>query len=115
MRRPLLTRQTIAATLWRSSSQTGEFGRHIELKVLRAEVPLHYLVNSSSDRLREAVNRGDGAARRWCIEQGIPLSGHDGPRSDDPTELRFAEVDTSRSAKQITTWASGKGARVARS
>ena len=91
MRRPLLTRQTFAATLWQSSSQTGEFGRHIELKVLRAEVPLHSLVNSSSDRLREAVNRGDGAARRWCIEQGIPLSGHDGPRPDDPTELRFTE------------------------
>jgi hypothetical protein len=91
MRRPLLTRQTFAATLWQSSSQTGEFGRHIELKVLRAEGPLHYLVNSSSDRLREAVNRGDGAARRWCVDQGIPLSDHDGPRPDDPTELRFTE------------------------
>ena len=36
----------------------GEFGRHIEVKILKAEVPLHYLVNLNSDRLKEAVNRG---------------------------------------------------------
>jgi hypothetical protein len=69
----------------------GEFGRHIDLKILRAEVPLHYLINLSSDRLREAVNRGVRDARKWCVEQGIPLSGQDGPRPDDPTKLRFTE------------------------
>jgi len=70
---------------------TGEFGRHIELKVLKAEVALHYLVNFSSDRLREAVNRGVKVAREWCVEQGIPLSGQKGQRPDDPTKLRFTE------------------------
>jgi predicted acylesterase/phospholipase RssA len=70
---------------------TGEFGRHIELKVLKAEVALHYLVNFSSDRLREAVNRGVKLAREWCVEQGIPLSGQNGQRPDDPTKLRFTE------------------------
>ena len=69
----------------------GEFGRHVELKILKAEVPLHYLINLSSDRLKEAVNRGVEAARRWCVEQGIPLSSRDGPRPDDPTKLRFTE------------------------
>ncbi|MBD0357467.1 MAG: hypothetical protein ICV57_09885, partial [Rubrobacter sp.] len=39
----------------------------------------------------EAVNRGVEAARRWCVEQGIPLSSRDGPRPDDPTKLRFTE------------------------
>ena len=74
-----------------AGGRPGEFGRHIEVKILKAEVPLHYLINLSSDRLKEAVNRGVEAARRWCVEQGIPLSGWDGPRPDDPTKLRFTE------------------------
>ena len=69
----------------------GEFGRRIELKILKAEVPLHYLINLSSDRLKQAVNRGVRDARRWCVEQGILLSGHDGPRPEDRTKLRFTE------------------------
>jgi predicted patatin/cPLA2 family phospholipase len=41
-----------------AEGRPGEFGRRIEVKMLKAEVPLHYLVNLSSDRLKEAVNRG---------------------------------------------------------
>src|SRR5215207_2041964 len=74
-----------------SSGRPGEFGGHIELKILKAEVPLHYLVNLSSDRLKGAVNRGVRDARRWCVEQGIPLSSQDEPRDGDPTRLRFTE------------------------
>lgn len=74
-----------------AEGKPGEFGRHIELKLLKAEVPLHYLVNLSSDRLKQAVNRGVEAAREWCVEQGIPLSARDGRRPDDPTKLRFTE------------------------
>jgi len=74
-----------------AEGRDGEFGRRIELKILKAEVPLHYLINLSSDRLKEAVNRGVRDARRWCVEQGIPLSGRDGPRPDDLTKLRFTE------------------------
>jgi predicted acylesterase/phospholipase RssA len=74
-----------------AEGRDGGFGRHIKVKILKAEVPLHYLVNLSSDRLKEAVNRGVEAARRWCVEQGIPLSGRNGPRPDDPTKLRFTE------------------------
>jgi predicted acylesterase/phospholipase RssA len=74
-----------------AEGRDGEFGRRIELKILKAEVPLHYLINLSSDRIKQAVNRGVRDARRWCVEQGIPLSGQDGPRPDDPTKLRFTE------------------------
>jgi hypothetical protein len=74
-----------------AEGRPGEFGRHIEVKVLEAEVPLHYLVNLSSDRLKEAVNRGVEAARRWCVERSIPLSDPDGDRPEDPTLLRFTE------------------------
>ncbi|MDJ0615453.1 MAG: patatin-like phospholipase family protein [Calothrix sp. MO_192.B10] len=55
---------------------SGEFGRHIELKILSAEVPLHYLINLSSDRFAESVNRGVELARQWCQEQGIVSSNH---------------------------------------
>jgi predicted acylesterase/phospholipase RssA len=76
-----------------AEGRPGEFGRPIEVKVLKAEVPLHYLVNLNSDRLKEAVNRGVEAARRWCVEQGIPLRdvGRDGGRPEDPTRLSFTE------------------------
>jgi predicted acylesterase/phospholipase RssA len=51
----------------------GEFGRHIEVKLLKAEVPLHYLVDFSQDRLTEAVNLGVQHARKWCVKQSITL------------------------------------------
>ena len=41
----------------------GEFGRHVELKLLAAEVSMHYLINLSPDRLIEAVNAGVQQAR----------------------------------------------------
>ncbi|MXX63199.1 MAG: hypothetical protein F4112_10040 [Holophagales bacterium] len=51
----------------------GEFGRHIEQKLLRAEVPVHYLLNVSADRMAESVNAGVLTAREWCREHGVPL------------------------------------------
>ena len=36
-------------------------------------MPLHYLINFSQDRSREAVNRGVIAGREWCAQNGIPL------------------------------------------
>jgi predicted acylesterase/phospholipase RssA len=75
-----------------AAGQAGEFGRHIELRILRAEVPIHYLVIFGADRVRSAVERGVVAARRWCVEQGIPLRAPV-PRaaSERPTVLRFTE------------------------
>lgn len=59
---------------------SGEFGRHVDVRILRAEVPVHYLFNFTRDRMAAAVERGVGAARRWCAEQGIELAAA-GPRS----------------------------------
>ena len=56
-----------------AEGRPGEFGRHIELKLLEAEVPLHYLLNFSKDRMAEAVNAGVLAARAWCQRNGVPL------------------------------------------
>ncbi|MFC4469070.1 patatin-like phospholipase family protein [Streptomyces xiangluensis] len=70
----------------------GEFGRHIELHILRAEVPLHYVINFSGDRLREAVNRGAETARSWCAERKIPLAApRPEPLLETPVSLRFSE------------------------
>lgn len=51
----------------------GEFGRPIAVHEIKAEVPMHYLINFSRDRVAEAVNRGVEDARKWCAERGIPL------------------------------------------
>jgi predicted acylesterase/phospholipase RssA len=56
-----------------AAGQPGEFGRRIELKLLQAEVPLHYLINLSGDRMTEAVNLGVQMAREWCAQNSVPL------------------------------------------
>ncbi|HEX4447692.1 MAG TPA: patatin-like phospholipase family protein [Polyangiaceae bacterium] len=66
----------------------GEFGRKIELKILQAEVPMHYLVNFSQDRLVECVNLGVQTARKWCKERGTALR----PGDDAPTEVHTAQT-----------------------
>lgn len=49
----------------------GEFGRHILVRELKAEVPLDYLFNFSKRRIAEAVDLGVEAARAWCEENGV--------------------------------------------
>lgn len=56
-----------------AEGREGEFGRRIEQKLLQAEVPVHYLLNVSADRMVESVNAGVLAAREWCREQDVPL------------------------------------------
>jgi predicted acylesterase/phospholipase RssA len=74
----------------------GEFGRSIELKLLQAEVPVHYLFNLSRDRMVEAVNLGVKTARDWCQRNGVALArpGASYGESEAPrprTKLRFTE------------------------
>lgn len=78
-----------------AEGQSGEFGRHIELKILKSEVPLHYLLNLSADRVVEAVNLGVLRGREWCKQQGIALTDSQPDYSTDihttPTKLSFSE------------------------
>lgn len=74
-----------------ANEQPGEFGRHIEVKVLYGEVPLHYLINFSNDRLAEAVNLGVRAGREWCAANGIRLKAPPAPVPEPLTRLRFTE------------------------
>jgi predicted acylesterase/phospholipase RssA len=70
----------------------GEFGRHIEVKELKADVALHYLIDFSSDRLTEAVNLGVQRARKWCEENGIPLDPYE---AEYPTDVHTAHTKLS--------------------
>ncbi len=74
-----------------AAGSPGEFGRHIELKVIRAEVPLQYLIVLSGDRVAAAVERGVADARRWCLAHGIALKPPSEVPATDDTRLRFTE------------------------
>ena len=71
--------QSILGRISRSNASfsvdgTGEFGRHVSVRMLQAEVPLHYLFNFRRDRMAAAVELGVAAARQWCSAQKIPLA-----------------------------------------
>jgi predicted acylesterase/phospholipase RssA len=78
-----------------ANGEPGEFGRKITLRLLQAEVPVHYIFNFSRDRMAEAVNLGVQMARDWCQQNGIPVP-NAGPPVPPPaprptTSLRFTE------------------------
>jgi predicted patatin/cPLA2 family phospholipase len=50
------------------------YGKHVEARVLRAEVGMHYLALLNGDRLHRAVEQGVRAARAWCDDHGIPYT-----------------------------------------
>ena len=56
-----------------AAGQPGEYGRTITLKLLQAEVPVHYIFNLSRERMNEAVDLGVTMAREWCRTNNIPL------------------------------------------
>lgn len=75
------------------SGQASEFGRHIEVKELKADVALHYLIDFSRDRMTEAVNLGVKQARKWCAENNIPLQ--TSSAEDYPTDVHQAQTKLS--------------------
>ena len=75
-----------------AAGKNGEYGRHIEVKELKADVALHYLIDFSQDRLAETVNLGVWRAREWCKENGIALKPHSG---EFPTDVHEAETKVS--------------------
>jgi predicted acylesterase/phospholipase RssA len=79
----------------RIEANNALIARTIDLKILQAEVPIHYLVNFNQDRLVECVNRGVVAARQWCKDHGLALRpGRDAPIEvpTAPSNLQFTEV-----------------------
>ncbi|HEX8852294.1 MAG TPA: patatin-like phospholipase family protein [Pyrinomonadaceae bacterium] len=68
--------------------EPAEFGRHLTVRELKAEVPIHYLLNFSRDRAAEMVNRGVEQARAWCEEQGVAYV----RAADYPVEIHTAQT-----------------------
>ncbi len=72
-----------------AAGEQGEFGRHIEVKELKADVALHYLIDFSQDRMTEAVNQGVKKGREWCEEQNISFEPID---EEFPIEVHKAQT-----------------------
>src|ERR1044071_2075188 len=53
----------------------GEFGRPITVRELKAEVPLHYLLNFKKARIQEAVELGVKEARAWLDAAPVLIPG----------------------------------------
>ena len=51
--------------------EAGTYGRHITVRLLQQEVPLHYLFNFSRHRFARAVEMGVADARAWCRAGGL--------------------------------------------
>lgn len=79
-----------------ATTGVGEFGRHIEVKELKSDVPLHYLINFSQDRVAESVNLGVKRAREWCGKNGIALASDS---TDYPTDIHEAPTKISFTEK----------------
>lgn len=71
--------------------RNGEFGRHITVKMLSAEVPLNYLINVSGDRFAEAVELGVRAGRKWCRNNGVSLKAPPADNWSTATRMSFTE------------------------
>jgi hypothetical protein len=100
-----------------AAGEAGEFGRHIRLRLLQAEVPIHYLLNFSKDRMHEAVNLGVQAARKWCDDEGIPLPSRGVPvaaapavPAGAPVRLTFTEQMKGHVAEGATDYRAGHDA-----
>ena len=92
-----------------AAGELSEWDRQITVKILQAEVPLHYLINLNADRVTEAVERGISEARRWCLQEKIPLKV---PRLDPhaaspPASLSFTEIMKGYAANGETNPESG--------
>ncbi len=75
-----------------AAGQNGEFGRPIEVKILRAEVPLHYLINFRPGGFTHAVEMGIDLARRWCDTNEIALPDSEPAREAGAVSLSFSET-----------------------
>lgn len=99
-----------------AANRAGEFDHHVEYKILYGDVPLHYVLVFSATRVQRAVELGVDAARKWCIENKVPLVNP--PRADgEPTQLSFSERMRGAIAfgveDPLLAWQAGAGADLA--
>jgi len=70
--------------------------KRVEQHLIKQEVPLHYLINLSQDRLAEAVEMGVRDARAYCKQLGLIHRDSDRgptkPVTEAPIGMEFTEV-----------------------
>lgn len=96
-----------------ADGKPGEFGRPIELHLLQAEVPVHYLINFSKDRMDEVVNLGVETAREWLRTQNVATNSSlpVAPPSAEKISLYFTETMKGHVAEGATGFAEGEKAK----
>lgn len=57
----------------RRDGRDGEFGRDVTVRLISAEVPVHYLLVFRRVTIARAVELGVRDARRWCEARGHPV------------------------------------------
>jgi predicted acylesterase/phospholipase RssA len=60
-----------------AAGRQGQYPHQVDVRLLAAEVPLHYLIVVRRTHMRRAVELGVRHARQWCAEHEIPLTGGD--------------------------------------
>lgn len=68
--------------------------KRIALHLIEQEVPVHYLVIFSRDRMAAAVESGIADARRYCFERGIPTRIHSVPVLRPARKIGFSFRET---------------------
>ena len=90
-----------------ASGEPGEFGRSIAIRMLKAEVPLHYLINFRSSRFSNAVDLGVEMAREWCKSNSIPLHGTSTDTRRKPVYLEFTETMKGHVTEGLNSFVAG--------
>ena len=76
-----------------AEGEPAEFDHPVAIKLLRAEVPLHYLINFRARKFTRAVNLGVEEGRRWCLRNRIPFEKTSpDPVLPDPVSVSFKET-----------------------
>jgi predicted acylesterase/phospholipase RssA len=74
-----------------AAGKPGYHPHRVRVRLIAAEVPLHYLLVFRRDRVRRTVDLGVQDARRWCVERGIPLREQASTAPPDDDRLSFRE------------------------
>jgi predicted acylesterase/phospholipase RssA len=75
-----------------AAGRPGGYGRTVTVRLISAEVPLHYLLNYRRASMARAVDLGVQDARAWCRRHGIAVAREPAAAAPAGPAVRFHEV-----------------------